>query len=39
MPFMFVETNDNIANFFTKLLVRPAFSWFRRFLVNFPSGF
>ena len=39
MPCMYVETNDNVAGFFTKSLMRPAFSRFQRFLVNLPSGF
>ena len=39
LSFTYVDTSDNIADFFTKSLTRPAFSRFRRFLVNLPSGF
>jgi hypothetical protein len=39
LSFTYVDTNDNIADFFTKSLARPAFSRFRRFLMNIPSGF
>ena len=39
LSFTYVDTSDNIADFFTKSLARPAFSRFRRFLMNLPSGF
>jgi hypothetical protein len=39
LSFTYVDTSDNIADFFTKSLARPAFSRFRRFLMNLPSSF
>ena len=39
LSFTYVDTSDSIADFFAKSLACPAFSRFRRFLMNLPSGF